>query len=314
MTTWPRRSGPRERAPDRGVHRLGARRREHDLARPRTEERGDLLARVFERDPRHPPFGVQPAGIGRGARGGYGSIASSTAGRRGADDAWSRYACGRHTRVTQCSSPPGRLCSIVGSRLAVEAFEHALDHAGVDRAQHVRVLARRFAERAVLGDQRERAAARLGVRGEAVRGQRVGDRRERGLHRTVALAGFHACRDATAVLVADLLGDRVRFVDRQPFERTREQRAEQVVAAGREREVRVVGASRGSASTAGPAALVARRARRRGSRRRELLEVVAGDVRVQGELLGDLGGLDAVRVGADEEVDVPPGRVAEGGR
>ena len=53
-----------ERTPDRGVHRLGARRREHDLARPGAEERRDLLARVFERDARHPPFGVQAAGIG----------------------------------------------------------------------------------------------------------------------------------------------------------------------------------------------------------------------------------------------------------
>ena len=44
-------------------------------------------------------------------------------------------------------------------------------------------LLRGLAERAVLGDERERGAVRLGVRGEAVRGQRVGDRRDRGLHR-----------------------------------------------------------------------------------------------------------------------------------
>ena len=81
---------------------------------------------------------------------------------------------------------------------------------------------------------------RLGVRGEPVRGERVGDRRERRLHRTVTLAGFHARRDRAAVLVADLFGEVVRFVDREPLEGAGEQRAEEVVAPGREREVRVV--------------------------------------------------------------------------
>ena len=45
---------------------------------------------------------------------------------------------------------------------------------------------------------------------------------------------------------------------------------------------------------------------------RELLEVVAGDVRVEREVLGDLGGLHAVGAGPHEEVDLAAGRVAEG--
>ena len=45
---------------------------------------------------------------------------------------------------------------------------------------------------------------------------------------------------------------------------------------------------------------------------RELLEVVAGDVGVQREPLGDLGRGRAVGAGADEQVDVTAGGVAEG--
>ena len=41
-------------------------------------------------------------------------------------------------------------------RLAVEPLEHAADHTGVDRAQHVRPSLRRLAERAMFGDQCQR--------------------------------------------------------------------------------------------------------------------------------------------------------------
>ena len=176
----------------------------------------------------------------------------------------------------------------------------------------MRVAPRGLAERAVLGDERERVALALGVRGEPVRGERVGDRRDRGLHRAVPFGRFHARRHRTPVLEPDLLGDAARLVDREPFERTREQRGEQVVAAGRERELRVVGRH-----------AVALRRPARGSMpgeldvevpaARELLEVVAGDVGVQGEALGDLGRGHAVGRAPHEEVDVAAGRVAEGG-
>ena len=104
----------RQAAPDRRVHGLGARRREHDLARPRTDERRDLLTRVLERDARHAAFRVQPAGIG-------GMVARGTgASRRARPAAAERTTRDRgtprcqHSRVTQCASPPGRLCSMIG--------------------------------------------------------------------------------------------------------------------------------------------------------------------------------------------------------
>ena len=123
---------------------------------------------------------------------------------------------------------------------------------------------RGFAERAVLGDEREQVASGLGVRRESVGGQRVGDRRNRGLHRTVALGRFHPRRDRPAVVVADLFGERRASSIGQPFERPGEQRGEQVVALGREGEVVRRSRRRGSASTAGPRTRGAR-ARRRGS-------------------------------------------------
>ena len=43
----------------------------------------------------------------------------------------------------------------------------------------------------------------------------------------------------------------------------------------------------------------------------ELVEVVAGDVRVQTELLGDLRRGDALRAVVGEEVDLAPGRITE---
>ena len=55
---------PPKRAPHRGVDRLGARRREHDFPRPGAETRRNRSARFFERDARHAPFRMQPAGIG----------------------------------------------------------------------------------------------------------------------------------------------------------------------------------------------------------------------------------------------------------
>ena len=155
-------------------------------------------------------------------------------------------------------------------------------------------------------------AARLGVRGESVRGERVGDRRDRGLHRAVAFGRLHARRDRAAVLVADLFGERARLVDRQPLERAGEQRAEQVVAAGREREVRVVG--RRAVALRRPARPTrGGRARRRGSRRPRASRG-GGGRRWGGARTArrPRRPWHAVGMGADEEVDVAAGGVAEG--
>jgi hypothetical protein len=99
-------------AEQRGVHGLGARRGEQHFPRPRVEERRHLFAGLFERDPGRPSFGMKPSRITerhfqvrlhRGPRG--------RPHRRGGDVIEIRPA---HTRVTQCSSPPGRLSVIVG--------------------------------------------------------------------------------------------------------------------------------------------------------------------------------------------------------
>ena len=126
-------------------------------------------------------------------------------------------------------------------RFAVQAVEHPPDHALVYCAQHVRVALRGGAERAVLGDEREATASRFGVRREAVRRERVGDGRHRGLGRSVSLARFHARGERAAVLVSDLLGEGGRLVAREALDGAGEKRAEQVVAPRREGEVRVEG-------------------------------------------------------------------------
>ena len=152
---------------------------------------------------------------------------------------------------------------------------------------------RGLAERAALRHDREATVARLGVRGEAVRGERVGDRGERGLHRPVALGGVHARGERRAVLEADLVGERLGLRGPERVERACEQAAEQVVVLERERERRVerTGEVALRRATGG-----ARRAVDRGlgdlddevAAAGELLEVVAGDVGVQLELLGHL--------------------------
>ena len=131
-------------------------------------------------------------------------------------------------------------------------------------------------------DERERVAARLGVRGESVRGQRVGDRRDRGLHRAVALGRVPCAPRWRGRTRSRPLRPAPRASStRQPLERAGEQRAEQVVAPGREGELRVDRRRRGSASTAGPAGLVALELDVEVAAGRELLEMVAGDVGVE---------------------------------
>ena len=137
-------------------------------------------------------------------------------------------------------------------------------------------------------------AARLGVRGEPVRGERVGDRRDRGLHRAVAFGRLHARRDRAAVLVADLFGERA--APRRPGAARARGRAGCASRSSRR------GGNARWVSSRGGAVALRRPARRLVPREldvevaagRELLEVVAGDVGVEREALGDLGRLRAV--------------------
>ena len=186
------------------------------------------------------PFLVQPTGIAgvalevrehRRERGGAEwSTTTRGRGRRGPRRA------GRQTRATQWSSPSGRLSRELRRRLAVEPGEHPADHAPVEGAHHVGVPVRGVAERAALRDDAELAAVLLGVRGEPVRGERVGDRADRGAHRTVAGVRVHPGGERSAVLVADVVGEAGGLVGPERVERTGEQPGEHVVVLEGQRE------------------------------------------------------------------------------
>ena len=111
---------------------------EHDLAGPGAEERGDLLTRVLERDARRAPLRVEPAGIGV-------VLAEVRQHRVERDRAQRRRRCVVEVRARQGATLSDAGDAVVvavrtalldgGLGLAVEPFEHSLDHAGVDRAQ-----------------------------------------------------------------------------------------------------------------------------------------------------------------------------------
>ena len=174
----------------------------------------------------------------------------------------------------------------------------------------MRVLARRLTERTVLGNERQCLAPGFGMRREAVCSQRVGHRRDRSFHRTMTFTRFHSRRDRTAILVSHLLGEGVRLVLRQTFERACEQRAQEVVAARWEQQVRVV------RDRAVPLGWTARRLMSSQldlevAAGGEFLEMVAGDVRMELEAFGDLGRPHARGMLPCEEVDVAARRVSE---
>ena len=121
-----------------------------------------------------------------------------------------------------------------------------------------------------------------------------------------------------AVRGADLLGHRLRLGAGQAVERPAEQGEHEVVAAHRDAGVEGVGGD-GDVALRGPtgAPLAAAGAAADDldvAAGGELVEVVAGDVRVHADLGGDRRRGDALRSGvvAGEEVDAPAGGVAEG--
>ena len=115
-----------------------------------------------------------------------------------------------------------------------------------------------------------------------------------------------------AVLDADLLGHRLRLVARQLRERLAEQRDEQVVVpTGNSSAMSVVGhaiALRRATDTAALGALDGDLDVAAGG---ELVEVVASDVRVELEALGDLAAVTPSSVLVGEQVDVAARRITE---
>ena len=146
--------------------------------------------------------------------------------------------------------------------------------------------------------------------------ERVGDGGEGGLDRPLGVGGGHAAREVAAVVEAHLLGERLGLLRRQQLQRAGEQRAEQVVAPGREvqRVVEIGDAVPLGRPPGGPGAVGAADGDHEVATRGELLEVVPGHVGVELEVLRDLRCGDAVGGVADEQVDVTTGRIAEGAR
>ena len=170
------------------------------------------------------------------------------------------------------------------------------------------------AERAVVVDDAQLVAALLGVGGEAVGGEGVGHGVQRGAERALPVgappsAGGHG----PAVLDADLLGHRLGVGRRQAGQRPAEQGEDEVVGLHRHRQrhLLLVGPVVLRRPT-GPAALAALDGHVEVAAGGQLVEVVAGHVGVEAELLGHLRRRDAPLVLVGEEVDLPPGRVAEG--
>ena len=159
---------------------------------------------------------------------------------------------------------------------------------------------------------RELAALALGVGGEAVRGQGVGDRVERGAERPLPSLTGHREGHGAAVLDADLLGHLLRLVGRQQGQRAPEQGEHDIVGADRYVE-RHLG-RRGSVVLRRPArsaVLASLDDHVEVAAGGELVEVVTGDVRVELEPLGHVGGGDAARVLVSEQVDLATSGVAE---
>ena len=152
------------------------------------------------------------------------------------------------------------------------------------------------------------------MRREPVRGERVGDRRERGLHGAMPFGRCDASREAAAVVEANFFGERLGFGDRQLLEGAGEQRSEQVVAPRRKiQRVIELGHAVLLRRTSGRARAVGATDRHyEVSTRGQLLEVVARHVGVELEPLGDLTRGDALGGVANQQVDVSPGRIAEG--
>ena len=93
------------------------------------------------------------------------------------------------------------------------------------------------AEGAVLGHHRGRLAPVLGVGGEAVGGEGVGDGVHGGAHRPLSLARLHAVGQHAAVVLADALGHPLGLDRAEQLERLGQQGHEEVVAVGDEVEV-----------------------------------------------------------------------------
>ncbi len=235
--------------------------------------------------------------------------------RRGRGSGGPRGVAGQ-TTAAQASSPRARdddstTGTVPSGSFAAQPGEQSLDHAPVDRAQH-RVLRGGVAERAVVGHHRGGRPLVLGVGGEPVGGQGVGDGVHGRAQRPLPVARRHLAGQRPPVLLADPLGHALGGQGSEHLEGLLEQQHQQVVASGQQVEGGIV--ADGPEPLGRPAGAVAG-----GPLHGHLdvapggqaLEVVAGHVGMEGEAGGHLGG-GRSRIGPDEQVDLPAGRIAEG--
>ena len=171
--------------------------------RGRTPNRlGNLLPAVLQRGPHHAALGVDPSGIGRDARlpptaaMAVAGLGSDRGGRGVVEVVTGHGRLAGQTTAAQASSPRARdddstTGTVPSGVLAAQPGQQALDHPPVDGAED-RVLRGGVAERAVVRHHRGGRALVLGVGGEAVGGEGVGDGVHGGAQRTLA------CRRATS--------------------------------------------------------------------------------------------------------------------
>ena len=215
--------------------------------------------------------------------------------------------------VAQKVSPRGSDASVLTSVSPHSAPSMPLTMPAIDGADHG-MLDRHIAERAVVVDDPQLVVALVGMRGEPVSGERVGN----GLHRRAqtALAGSDiGAREAGGhclpVLLTDLFGHRLGLLAGQQRQRLAEQRQHEIVAAHRHVDRHIGHRAVALRRAAGAGTLGTLDGNLEVAAGGEPVEMMAGDVGVQAELLGHLRRGDALVVLACEQVDAATGGIAE---
>ncbi len=196
---------------------------------------------------------------------------------------------------------------------SAQSSQQTLDHSSIYGTEHG-VLGGGITEGAVVGHHGRGGALVLSVSGEAVCCEGVGNGMHGRPQRALALSRGHLASQGPAVVLADSLGHGFGSLWAQEVECFLEEEDEQVISAGEEVERGVVAddpepLGRAAGSGARPCGTF--HGHFHVATSGQALEVVACHVGVDREPSGHLGSRCS-RVRSDEEVDLPPSRVAEG--
>src|SRR5579863_5356473 len=121
---------------------------------------------------------------------------------------------------------------------ATKAGEQTLHHATIDGAEN-RMFKNQLTEWAMFTHDPSRRVVILGVGGESVRGERVGDGRHGGAHRALRISGSHLRCELASVLFANLLCQSVRRHRAEGVEGSNEQVDDEIIRTRRNRERRL---------------------------------------------------------------------------